>query len=161
MLAVLLLPPLPPPHPRRSLASYDVDANDDPRAVVVEDVTRSRRYWEDGIPLSLYYYYFEVWKRETKKGATTPKKHMQIHTVLKSCATFIFAQTKKRLKKRSAHFFQFSRRKNRDIATSRDRTPHNKREFSKTSEHSCFLSLSFLLSFGGTRTYALTRKSAR
>jgi hypothetical protein len=50
---VLLLPILPllPPHPR-SLASYDVDANDDPRAVVVvEDATRSRRYWEDGIPL--------------------------------------------------------------------------------------------------------------
>ena len=71
VVVVLLLPLPPPPHPR-SLASYDVDANDDPRAVVVEDVTRSRRYWEDGIPLSLYILYFEVC--EVERGATTAKK---------------------------------------------------------------------------------------
>jgi len=55
---VVLLLPLPPPNPR-SLASYDVDANDDPRAVVVEDATnRSRRYWEDGISYERVCCYF-------------------------------------------------------------------------------------------------------
>ena len=68
----MVLPlPLPPPNPRGcSLASYDVDANDDPRAlvvVVVEDATnRSRRYWEDdGIPT-----------KKTEKGGHDSKKNV-------------------------------------------------------------------------------------
>jgi hypothetical protein len=73
VVVVVVLPlPLPPPNPRGcSLASYDVDANDDPRAlvvVVVEDAVAtnwSRRYWEDdGIPT----------KKKQRKGATTAKK---------------------------------------------------------------------------------------
>jgi len=69
VVVVLLLPLPPPPHPR-SLASYDVDANDDPRAlvvVVVEDAvaTRSRRYWEDdGIPI----------KKNRERGPRQQKK---------------------------------------------------------------------------------------
>ena len=80
---VVLLLPLPPPHPR-SLASYDVDANDDPRAVVVEDVTRSRRYWEDGIPLSLLYYILKYVK--WREGPRQQKNVMQIHSLK---ATFL------------------------------------------------------------------------
>jgi len=72
VVVVVVLPlPLPPPNPRGcSLASYDVDANDDPRAVVVvvvEDAvaTRSRRYWEDdGIPI----------KKNRERGPRQQKK---------------------------------------------------------------------------------------
>lgn len=74
MVVVVVLPlPLPPPNPRGcSLASYDVDANDDPRAVVVvvvEDAATtnwSRRYWEDdGIPT-----------KKTEKGGHDSKKNV-------------------------------------------------------------------------------------
>ena len=78
MVVVVVLPlPLPPPNPRGcSLASYDVDANDDPRAVVVvvvEDAvaTRSRRYWEDdGIPT-----------KKTEKGGHDSKKNVDRFTI--------------------------------------------------------------------------------
>ena len=159
VVVVLLLPLPPPPHPR-SLASYDVDANDDPRAVVVEDVTRSRRYWEDGIPLSLYILYFEVC--EVERGATTAKKCY----ANPQFESDIFAARTKRLKKRSAHFFSILNSRDEKTATSRhcetDTSQQQEEGIFKTRESSpCFLSLSLIPSLVRRHTHIRTHTKKR